>query len=177
MTTPQISSRSHGAARLRGAAAALGLAAAGLLAGCASPARLPAGSTPASTVAAMGQPTGQYALPDGGQRLQYSEAPAGQHVWNADFDAGGRLVRVDDGLRYGNFETLMMGRSTRDDVLRLLGRPGRVEYVYSFTGDIWTYRFNDMNNPRLVSIHIDPAGVVQRIVYTDEFNARDRSDR
>ena len=162
----------------RRAAATIGLAASlAVLAGCASPARLPAGSTPASTVAAMGQPTGRYPLPDGGQRLQYSEAPAGQHVWNVDFDATGRMLGVDDGLRYGNFERLTLGRATRNDVLLLLGRPGRVEYVYSFTGDIWTYRFNDMNNPRLVHIHIDPANVVQRIVYTDEFNARDRSDR
>ncbi|MCZ2498486.1 hypothetical protein GN316_17130 [Xylophilus sp. Kf1] len=163
--------------RLRRMAAVGGLAIAALLAGCASPTGLPAGSTPESAIAALGEPTGRYARPEGGQRLQYSQAPAGQHVWNTDFDAAGRLLGVDDGLRYGNFERLVMGQSTRDDVLYMLGRPGRLEYVYSFRGQIWTYRFNDMNNPRLVSIHIDPAGVVQRIVYTDEFNARDRTDR
>lgn len=162
---------------LRRVLAAGGFAVAALLAACASPTSLPPGSTPQSAIAKLGQPTGQYPRPDGGQRLQYSEAPAGQHVWNADFDAGGQLLGVDDGLRYGNFERLVMGQSTRNDVLFMLGQPGRIEYVYSFKGPIWTYRFNDMNNPRLVSIHIDPAGVVQRIVYTDEFNARDRTDR
>ncbi len=166
-----------GSAALRRGIAALGLAAATALAGCAFPSRLPADSTPASTVASLGQPTAQYPLPGGGQRLQYSQAPAGQHVWNADFDASGRLLGVDDGLRYGNFERLVMGRSTTDDVLLMLGRPGLVERVYSFNGNIWTYRFNDLNNPRLVHIHIDPAGVVQRILYTDEFTARDRVDR
>ncbi|WPB57183.1 hypothetical protein [Xylophilus sp. GOD-11R] len=153
---------------------ALGLAAAVFLAGCATPMGLPAGSTPASTVAALGQPTAQYAMPGGGQRLQYSQAPAGQHVYNADFDASGRLVAVDDGLTYNNFNRIVLGQWTRDDVLRLLGRPGRLEYVYSFQGEVWTYRFNDMNNPRLVHVHIDPAGIVQRILFTDEFNARDR---
>ena len=163
--------------RLRRAAAALGLVAAAALAGCASPSRLPANSTPATAVAALGQPTGQYPLAGGGQRLQYSLAPAGREVWNADFDAGGKLLGVDQALRYGNFERLVMGQSTTADVLLMLGRPGLIERVYSFRGDIWTYRFNDVNNARLVHIHIDPAGVVQRIVYTDEFTARDRFDR
>jgi hypothetical protein len=176
-TNRETKTRSRLQGAKRGLAAAALVAFAAIAAGCASPTALPANSTPQSAVAALGQPTAQYPLPTGGQRLQYSQAPAGQHVWNADFDASGKLLGVDDGLRYGNFEKLVMGKSTRDEVLFMFGQPGRIEYVYSFTGPIWTYRFNDMNNPRLVSIHIDPAGVVQRIVYTDEFNARDRSDR
>ncbi|QHI98733.1 hypothetical protein GT347_12460 [Xylophilus rhododendri] len=161
----------------RMAALVLALAAAAIAGGCASPANLPAGSTPDAAIAAVGQPTARYPLPGGGQRLQYSTAPAGQHVWNADFDAAGRLLGVDDGLTYTNFNRIVLGQWTRDDVLRLLGRPGLVEKVYSFQGDIWTYRFSDLNNPRLVHIHIDPAGVVQRIIYTDEFAARDRDSR
>ncbi|MES2185151.1 MAG: hypothetical protein V4505_11440 [Pseudomonadota bacterium] len=143
-----------------------------LLAGCASPARMPAGTTADAAVARLGAPTGQYLLPGGGQRLQYSEMPAGAHVWNLDYDAAGRLVSVDDGLRYANFNQIVVGQWRADDVRRMLGQPLRIEHVASFDGPVWTYRFNDLNNFRRIHIHIDPAGVVQRILYTDEIFMR-----
>ncbi|MES2185665.1 MAG: hypothetical protein V4505_14020 [Pseudomonadota bacterium] len=146
-------------------AAALAVA---LLAGCASPAREPANSTPDAAIARLGKPTGEYPLPNGGRRLQYSEMPGGSHVWNMDYDAGGKLLSVDDGLRYANFDRILLGQWKADDVLHMLGKPQRVDRVYSFNGPVWTYRFNDMNNFRLIYIHIDPAGVVQRILYADE---------
>lgn len=139
-----------------------------LLAGCASPAREPMGSSPAAAVARLGQPTGEYTLPGGGRRLQYSEMPAGSHVWNMDYDAGGKLVAVDDGLRYANFDRIVLGQWTADDITRLLGKPMRVERVVFFDGPVWAYRFNDHNSYRLIYVHLDPAGVVQRIVYADE---------
>jgi len=124
-------------------------------------------TTPASLQAGFGAPTGIYALPGGGQRLQYSQMPAGYQVWNYDFDAGGRLVQQDQALRYANFNTIVQGRTRQDEILQMFGQPMRVVRVARFDGPIWDYRFSDINNPRIISIHIDPAGVVQRIVYTD----------
>ena len=147
-------------------AAASGLAL--LLAGCAVPSRVPAGTTLDATQAALGAPTGRYPLPGGGQRLQYSQQPAGSAVWNLDFDAAGRLQHTDQALRYNNFNQIVVDQWTRDDVLRLLGQPARVERVAMFDGPVWTYRFNDLNNFRFIHIHLDPGGVVRRIQYTDE---------
>lgn len=124
-------------------------------------------TTPAALQARLGAPAGSYALPQGGQRLQYSQMPAGFQVWNYDFDASGRLVRQDQALRYENFDRIAMGQTRQEEILLNYGRPMRVVRVASFDGPIWDYRFSDINNPRIISIHIDRAGVVQRVVYTD----------
>lgn len=175
MNTRKSSSMSGQSARALGSAFAL--AAALLMGGCAVPARVPAGATLEQTVGELGAPTADIALPDGGRRLQYSQMPAGSQVWNLDFDAAGRLRSTDQALRYGNFDRIMLGQSTAADVQREFGLPMKIEYVYSFDGPVWTYRFNDMNNFRLVYFHIDPAGVVQRIQYADEFSYRGLIDR
>lgn len=148
------------------------LAAAALLSGCAAPGRAAPGTTVDAALAQYGAPTARYPLPDG-QRLQYSEMPAGSNVWNLDFDTAGRLRSVDQGLRYANFNQIVLGQWTAADVERMLGRPMRVERVMSFQGPVWTYRFNDLNNFRLVHIHIDPAGIVRKIQYTDELLFRE----
>ena len=75
--------------------------------------------------------------------------------------------------RYANFNQILIDQWTGTDVQRMLGLPMRVERVASFDGPVWTYRFNDLNNFRLVHIHIDRANVVRRIQYTDEIVYRD----
>ncbi len=70
-------------------------AAASMLAACATPPSLAPGTTLDQARAKLGNPTGSYSLPGGGTRLQYSNQPFDQSVWNADFDAQGRLARVE----------------------------------------------------------------------------------
>jgi hypothetical protein len=53
-------------------------------------------------------------------------------------------------------------------VLRNLGRPALVERVARFDGDIWTYRFLEATRPRQVHVHLDPAGLVRQLMFTDE---------
>ncbi|QHJ01218.1 hypothetical protein GT347_26450 [Xylophilus rhododendri] len=146
------------------------LALAALLAACAvGPigSQVDGNTSPAALQARMGTPTGVYPLPDGGQRLQYSQMPAGYQVFDFDFDPSGRLLRQDQALRYENFNRIALGQTRQEEILFTYGRPMRIVRVASFDGPIWDYRFNDINNPRIISIHIDRAGVVQRIVYTD----------
>ena len=149
---------------LRAGAAALGL----LLAGCMVPEWQKPGTSLAEIEKGMGRPTAVAPLPDGGTRLVYSRQPAGQQVYHMDFDAAQRLVRVDQVLDLRHFYMLRNGVDTRESVLREFGPPAKVEKVYSFKGDIWTYRFLDNGNPRRAHVHIDPQGVVQRLMFTDE---------
>lgn len=139
------------------------------LSGCAlMPERLVPGTPRADIVQRLGAPTGEYPLPDG-TRLQYSRQPAGQQVYNLDLDAQGRLRKVEQVLDiFWMQQNIALDRWTRDDVLRHMGRPALVERVWSFTGDIWTYRFLEQNNPRQAHVHIDPQGVVRKLVFTDE---------
>ncbi|MBL0944933.1 MAG: hypothetical protein IBJ04_11450 [Hydrogenophaga sp.] len=157
---------------------AAALAAVLTVAGCAlMPERLAAGTPRAQVIERLGPPTAEYALPEG-TRLQYSRQPAGQQVYNVDLDARGAVRRVEQVLDIGWMQqNIAIDRWTRDDVLRHMGRPALVEQVWSFKGDIWTYRFLEFNNPRQAHVHIDPQGVVRKLVFTDERRSNDFPDR
>lgn len=146
------------------------------ISGCALPAREKAGALRAEVVARLGPPTASFPLPSG-ERLLYSELPAGFAAYNLDFDASGRLVRNEQVLTQARFENLPVGVWTTADVQRTFGAPLRVERVARFEGDIWTYRFRQNSDPRLAHVHLDRQGVVRLVVFTDELphfdNARD----
>lgn len=146
------------------------------LAGCALPAKETPGTLQAEVIARLGPPTATYALPSG-QRLLYSELPAGFAAYNLDFDAAGRLVRNEQVLTQTRFETIPVGVWTLGDVKRTFGPPLLVERVARFDGDIWTYRFRQNSDPRLAHVHIDRQGIVRTVMFTDELplfdNARD----
>jgi outer membrane protein assembly factor BamE (lipoprotein component of BamABCDE complex) len=139
-----------------------------LLAGCTVPEWQKPGTPRADIERAMGRPTLTTPLPDGGMRLVYSRQPAGQQVYYMDFDARQQLVRVEQALTLEHFQALRNGEDDRDSVYRQFGPPALVEKVYSFHGDIWTYRILENGIPRQAHVHIDPAGVVRRVMFTDE---------
>lgn len=147
-----------------------------LLAGCALPAREAPGALRSEVVARLGPPQAAHALPSG-ERLVYTELPAGFEAYNLDFDAQGRLVRNEQVLTQTRFEALAASGWTRQDVQRTFGPPVRVERVARFDGDIWTYRFRQNSDVRLAHVHLDRQGVVRQVIFTDELpnldNARD----
>ena len=172
MTGPALCTRRGGGVLARLALLVLAVQ----ISGCALPAREKAGALRAEVVARLGPPTAVFALP-AGERLLYSELPAGFAAYNLDFDASGRLVRNEQVLTQARFENLPVGIWTTADVQRTFGAPLRVERVARFEGDIWTYRFRQNSDPRLAHVHLDRQGVVQLVMFTDELphfdNARD----
>lgn len=145
------------ACRLASLVLALGLA------GCVSePTRLPLDTTRAQAIQQLGSPTATYALPGGGERLQYSRAPAGFEVSNVDLDAGGRVVSVRQELDERLFgSTIAPGAWRTADVLRTYGRPSEITQVSSFNGQVWSWRYMVQNARRLLYIYVDPQGLVQ----------------
>jgi outer membrane protein assembly factor BamE (lipoprotein component of BamABCDE complex) len=139
------------------------------LAACSSlPETVVPGTSRADIEQRLGTPTAVHALP-GGTRLQYSRQPAGQQVFNLDLNAQGRLVRVDQVLDIERLQQIEVDRWTQDDVMREFGRPAVVERVARFDGGVWTYRYLEpFSHARLAHVHIDPRGVVRKVVYTDE---------
>lgn len=172
MTGPALCTRRGGGVLARLALLVLAVQ----ISGCALPAREKAGALRAEVVARLGPPTASFPLPSG-ERLLYSELPAGFAAYNLDFDASGRLVRNEQVLTQARFENLPVGVWTTADVQRTFGAPLRVERVARFEGDIWTYRFRQNSDPRLAHVHLDRQGVVQLVMFTDELphfdNARD----
>ena len=146
------------------------------LAGCVLPAREQPGALLGEVIARLGPPTATFALASG-ERLLYSELPAGFAAYNLDFDASGRLVRNEQVLTQQRFESLTVGSWTRTDLQNTFGMPLRVEQVARFDGDIWTYRFRQNADLRQAHVHLDRQGVVRQVLFTDELpnfdNARD----
>ena len=161
---------------LRGSGVLALAALVGQLAGCALVASEKPGALRAEVIARQGPPTAVVALPSG-ERLLYSELPAGFAAYNLDFDPSGRLVRNEQVLTQTRFETIPVGTWTARDVQGTFGPPLRVERVARFDGDIWTYRFRQQSDPRLAHVHLDRQGVVRMVMFTDELpnfdNTRD----
>lgn len=134
-----------------------------LLAACASPTSLPPGTPIAEARAALGSPTGELKLPDGGARLQYSGQPFNQSVWNADFDPQGRLTRVEQMMTDEAFLRVQAGKDTQVDVLRDFGPPADVFRYRLQNETAFMYRyFTHGGFKAAMFIYFDPAGVVKR---------------
>ena len=89
----------------------------------------------------MGAPTGRYALADGRQRLEFARGPAGRQTWMVDLDVGGRVLSIVQALNSDNFAQVRAGM-VRDEVLRLLGRPGFRQREYQ-DRETWSWRFEN----------------------------------
>ena len=140
------------------------LAIAALLGACAGGWRstsLAPGTPRDAVLAKLGAPTRTVALPDGGERLQYSTQPFGQQAWMVDLDAGGRLVRARQTLTATDFHRIEPGRWTRADVEREFGPPGTVDRVASWNGPIMTYRWYD-GVDMFYWVYLDANDVVRR---------------
>ena len=120
-------------------AALLGTAA---LTGCAalSPGAFPPGTPIAQVRQIWVSPTGEYALPGGGTRLEYARGSFGRATDMLDFDAGGRLVASQQVLTEANFATIAAGMTSQEVRMRL-GRPAQVFNVGWQRLQVWNYRF------------------------------------
>jgi len=114
----------------------------GVLAACTSygPGDLGPGRSEAEVRDKMGEPTGRYALPDGGSKIEYARGPAGGHTYMVDVDAAGRVRGVEQVLTERNFNAVQIG-TPRDDVRRRLGRPSESRVGWRGVGEVWSYRF------------------------------------
>ena len=138
-------------------------AAVSALAACATPQSLNPGTTVEQARATLGKPTGSYSLAGGGTRLQYSNQPFDQVVWNADFDAQGRLARVEQVMSDAAFARVQSGKDTRSDVLRDFGQPADT-FTYKLRDETaWMYRYYTHGGFKAAMfIYFDPAGTVKR---------------
>ena len=155
----------HHRLRLPAAAAMLAVA---LLAGCAYPTQFDPGASEQTVQAKLGAPYSVVALPDGGQRWLYSTQPMGREAFQMFFAADGRLRHTEQVLTAKRFGAIRNGEYTRQQLLQDFGPPMEVTQVYSFHGHIFTYRFWDNNIKRFAHVHVDPQGVVRRVMFMDE---------
>ena len=133
-----------------------------LLSACAgyAPRTLHAGNTEADTVHELGPPTGRYALPGGGQRLEFARGPFGKHTYMVDLDAQGRVTGWRQVLTEENFNQVHAGE-TREDLLRTLGRPAETRPGGWQGGQVWSYRYETlMGLCQWYQVSLTDAGIV-----------------
>ncbi|WP_232532979.1 MULTISPECIES: outer membrane protein assembly factor BamE [Ramlibacter] len=136
-----------------------------MVAGCATGYNLQPGMNRDQVIASMGRPTAVVPLPNGGERLQYSQQPAGQYAYMVDMDSSGRMVSFRQVLNQNEFSRLNanIGQWTRADVEREFGRPARIERLANWNGDIMTYRWNEgPKMDRFYWVYLDSQNIVRR---------------
>ena len=129
------------------------------LAACAAPVQN--GASLDAALARYGTPSA-IVPSQAGTRLQYSTQPLGRTALMVDLDASGRVVSTNEVMNLKNFFRIGIGSWTRADVEREFGRPGYVDRVASWSGDILNYRWLDIDTPMLFWIYLDSNNVVQR---------------
>lgn len=149
-----------------------------MLAGCAVESVRP-GASSDEVIKQYGAPSRTVTLASG-TRLQYSQQPAGQSAIMVDLDSAGRVVSVRQVLNSTDFSRIVVGQWTRGDVEREFGRPAVVNHVYSWPGDIMTYRWRDtVGTDMFYWMYLDGNNVVQRVgqgmEFRDNFMRNDRN--
>jgi outer membrane protein assembly factor BamE (lipoprotein component of BamABCDE complex) len=136
--------------------------------GCASPDFVKTGTPRDDVAQRLGAPLSRTPLADGGERWVYSSQPSGRTVHHLDFDAQGRLRAVQQVLTAQRLQAIEVDRWTADQVRTTFGPPAMLERVALFDGDVWTYRFFDDFTARFAHVYIDRAGIVRRMMFTDD---------
>jgi hypothetical protein len=116
-----------------------------LLSACAGygPGDLRSGQSEAELRARMGEPTGRYALADGGAKVEFARGPMGKHTYMVDVDAAGRVRGWEQVLTQARFEALPMA-ALQADVRQQLGRPSETRVGWRGVGEVWSYRYESL---------------------------------
>jgi len=109
---------------------------------------------------------------DSGTRLQYSSQPAGQRVVMVDLDAAGMVISARQVMTPKEFSKIVPEKWTRYDVEREFGRPATIDRVASWSGDIMSYRWLDLDQRMFFWVYLDGQGVVRRTGQGMEFRTR-----
>lgn len=142
-----------------------------VLAGCVSDGRsLRPGDAAEAVRADMGNPALVVPLPDGGQAWFYPRGRVGRQTFRAELGPDGKLRKVEQVLDEQHFEQVIPFKTTREELLRMLGPP-----VYEGRGSlkkkeaIWEYTyFWYGQQPWLARFGIDDQGLVTGWIFISE---------
>ncbi len=159
--------------------AAAAVAVVSICSGCvnmSNPARLAPGASAEEIRQLLGEPSGRYPLPGGGQRLEYARGPFGKQTWMLDVDGQGRLSAATQVLTERQFNAIKVGASA-EEVLRTIGRPANTgcdncsaagHVAASVITGLRYFTAHAMTLPRPAVSKITTCGNTARIVFRSE---------
>lgn len=117
------------------------------LTGCATIDKVQPGTPVAQVESQFGRPTLICPLPNGGQRMIWSQQPSGQYVWATNVNAQGLTGPMTQMLDDKLFEQLKEGVWTPERVQCEFGPPADISKV-GLPSDlkvVWSYRYRQYN--------------------------------
>lgn len=116
------------------------------LAACTTMNEVPPGASYASVISQFGRPNFVCQLPDGRERVVWTQQPMGQFAWGSNLSAdGGTVERVEPILTDAYFKRLGEGVWTAERVRCEFGPPAEITEVGlpSVRQVVWAYRYKE----------------------------------
>ena len=152
-----------------------------LLAACSTYQRYglkPGASTAADVQRSMGAPAMEFNNPDGSRQLAYTTSPLGTETFMVFVDRDGILERIDQVLTDDQFYRIHAGRTSRQEVQKMIGPPWRIVRFDNLKQDAWDYHYRDSwGYLCYVSVMMDDQGMVAGKVIQRIESGRDRAGR
>jgi len=143
------------------------LALAAMLAGCANFAALPAGTPSQQVQAKLGAPGTVWKNSDGSEVWEYPYGPLGRQTFMVTVGPDRAVREVRQVLSDEYFSKVRAGMS-RDEVRRLLGKPGEIMAFDVRGEEVWSWRYKDQN-PMFFNVLFDrAAGTVRTTLRIEE---------
>lgn len=114
--------------------------------------------------AVMGEPGTVWPEADGGATWEYPRGPEGLQTFMVRLGPDGRLREIRQVLNAETFALVRPGKTTREEVRRLLGAPEK-EVFFSRLGErVWSFRYFDpvRGYAHAFNVSFDERGIVTR---------------
>jgi hypothetical protein len=143
------------------------LAAVLLAGGCASysgSSLIPGKSTAREVEALMGVPAQKLPGQAGETVWYYPRGPVGWHTYAVRVGPDGVLRGIEQRLTVENVKKIVPGKTTKQDVLALLGPPFEVSRLPLKPLDVWQYQFLDVAYKWILWVHFSDDGIVREVL-------------
>jgi hypothetical protein len=126
----------------------------------------------AAVRAEMGAPAEILKAPHGGEVWFYPRGRVGRETYRAEIGPDGRLVRpVEQVLYEKNFDRIIDGKTTREELRLMLGPPVQEWIGVNGWEVIWDYPYKWAQMPWMLHVGIDQKGVVTSQFRRNDLNA------
>ena len=157
----------------RGLAVSYLIAAAAMLAGCASfdgRGLVPGKSAAADVQALMGTPAERIAAPNGDSIWYYPRQPTGLHTFAVRISPDGVMREIDQRLTVENLGKLVPGVTSAKETRELLGPPWRTSHNFLKDRDVWDYRmYNAVQVEHNLSVQFSADGLVREVLLLRDY--------
>jgi len=127
---------------------------------------LQAGDPEHTVIAKRGTPTARYKDGDS-TLLEFAGGYWGQYTDMARLGPDGRLVSYEQVLTTEKFASLIIGKSTKQEVLFTVGQPFETDFMPLAQQEVWSYRYKqDGLWNSLMHISFDKNGIVRKMENT-----------